>query len=64
MRWAGHVAHIERDRKCLKGTDFSEDLDIDGRIILEWIIGKFGGKVWTGCIWLQTVTSTGFLRTW
>jgi hypothetical protein len=20
------------------------------RIILEWILGKYGGKVWTGCI--------------
>jgi len=25
---------------CLKGRDLSEDLDIDGRIILEWILGK------------------------
>jgi hypothetical protein len=24
----------------LKGGDHSEDLDIDGRIILEWILGE------------------------
>jgi hypothetical protein len=24
----------------------------DGRIILEWMLGKSGEKVWTGCIWL------------
>jgi hypothetical protein len=32
----------------LKGRDHSEYLGIDGKIILEWILGKKGGKVWTG----------------
>jgi hypothetical protein len=32
------------------GRDHLEDLDIDGKIILEWILGKWGGKLWTGCI--------------
>jgi hypothetical protein len=27
----------------LKGRDHSEDLGVDGRIILEWILGKYGG---------------------
>jgi hypothetical protein len=22
----------------------------DGRITLKWILGKWGGRVWTGCI--------------
>jgi hypothetical protein len=34
----------------LKGRDYSEDLGIDGRIILECILGKEGRKVWTGYI--------------
>jgi len=34
-----------------------------GRIILEWIVGKQGGKVWTGCIWLRTRISGGLLST-
>jgi hypothetical protein len=32
----------------------SEDLGIDERIILEWIMG---GKVWTGSIWLWVGSS-------
>jgi hypothetical protein len=35
----------------LEGRDHVEDLGIAGRIILEWILGNYGGKVWTGFIW-------------
>jgi hypothetical protein len=45
----------------LKVRDHSEDLGIDGNIILEWILGKEGGKVWTGFTWLRIRTSDGFL---
>jgi hypothetical protein len=37
--------------ETLKGRDHSEDLGINRRIIL-WILRKYGGKMWTGCIWL------------
>jgi hypothetical protein len=30
-----------------------EDLGVDGRIILEWILGKWGGVVSNGFIWLR-----------
>jgi hypothetical protein len=46
-----------RDDKCIhilvgkpKGRDHMEDLGIDGKIILECILGKNGGAVWIGCI--------------
>jgi hypothetical protein len=29
----------------------------DGKIILEWILGKCDGKIWVGCIWLRIGTS-------
>jgi hypothetical protein len=32
----------------LTGRDHSEDIGVDGKIILEWILAKEGGKVWTG----------------
>jgi len=35
----------------------SENTGIDGKIILEWILGKQGVKVWTGFVWLRIGTS-------
>jgi hypothetical protein len=45
----------------LKGRDQSEDLGVDGKMILEMILGKYGGKVWTGFIWLRIGTNGGLL---
>jgi hypothetical protein len=45
----------------LKGGDHMEDLGIDGRIILEWILGKYSEKVWAGFIWLRIGTGGGLL---
>jgi hypothetical protein len=30
-----------------------EDVDVDGRIILKWILENWDGEVWTGSIWLR-----------
>jgi hypothetical protein len=47
MRWARHVACMGEMRNAynilvgkLKGRDHLEDTDIDGKIILEWILRK------------------------
>jgi hypothetical protein len=63
MRWVGHVACMEGMRNAYKmfigkpeGKRPLKELDIDGRITLEWIFWKQGGKVWTGCIRLRTGT--------
>jgi hypothetical protein len=45
----------------LKGGDRSEDLRVDGRIILEWFLRKYGGRVWSGCIWLRIGANGGLL---
>jgi hypothetical protein len=50
------------DRICsthgrAKGRDHSEDLDIDEKIIIEWLLNKHGGKVWTGRFLLRIGTS-------
>jgi hypothetical protein len=33
----------------------------EGKIILDWVLGKLGGRVWTGFIWLRVGTSGGLL---
>jgi hypothetical protein len=41
--------------------DHTEDLDINGKIILEWILWKYSGKMWIGCIWPRIGTSGVFV---
>jgi hypothetical protein len=53
--------HIVFWLENLKERDHSDELGIDGRIILEWILGKYGGELWTGCIWPRIETSGGLL---
>jgi len=38
----------------LKGRDRFDNVGVDRRIILERILGRQVGKVWTGFIWLRT----------
>jgi hypothetical protein len=45
----------------LKGKGYSKDLRVDGKTILEWILGKLGGRVWSRFIWLRAGTSGGIL---
>jgi hypothetical protein len=44
-----------------EGKNHSEDLDIDGQTILEFILGEQGGRMWIGFIWLRIDTSGGLL---
>jgi hypothetical protein len=69
MRWSGHVARMAEIRNAYKivigkregKRDHAEDLGVDGRIILECLLGKYGGNVLTGFIWLRIGTSGGLL---
>jgi hypothetical protein len=38
-----------------------KDIGVYGRIILEWILGKYGENLWTGFIWLRVVANGGLL---
>jgi hypothetical protein len=62
MRWAGLVGRVWGERRgvysarCgnLEGKDHLEDPDLEGRIILRWIVRKWDVGIWTGLIWLRT----------
>jgi hypothetical protein len=47
--------------ESLKGRDRSEDLHVDGRIILKLIFRKSGERVWIGLIWIRIETDGGLL---
>jgi hypothetical protein len=38
-----------------------EELAVDGEMILEWLLEKYGRRMWTGCIWFRIGTSGGML---
>jgi hypothetical protein len=68
MRWAMHISHMVEIKmhtvlllENQKGRDHSEDLGVDRKVILEWILMKQGGKLWTGFIRLRIGTSGGLL---
>jgi len=47
----------------LKGREYSEDPDADGKAVLEWMLGTLWGKARNGCIWLRNGASGGLPRT-
>jgi hypothetical protein len=54
MRWAEHVGCVGEMintifwLEALKGRDHSENLGVDGKIILVLILEKQGGNLWSG----------------
>jgi hypothetical protein len=60
MRWAGHVARMGRGPVHtgfwwgkLREGDHTEDLGVDGSIILNWILKRYDLKTRTVLIWLR-----------
>jgi hypothetical protein len=47
--------------ESLKERDHSEDLRIDGRIILKGYFGNIGCRVWIGFTWHRIETNDGSL---
>jgi len=38
----------------MRKRDHLEELEIDGRIILKWILNKYNARTYVGLIWLRT----------
>jgi len=55
--------HTKLWSENLKGRDQSEDVNVDGGIIPEWILGKEPEKVWTEFNWLRIRTNGRLLCT-
>jgi hypothetical protein len=53
--------HTRHWPETLKERDYSQELDVDGKI-LDWIFGREDGKVGTKCIWLRIRTDGGLLE--
>jgi hypothetical protein len=51
--------HVELWWESQKERDNCEDIDLDGRIMLKWILERW--VVWTGLIWLRIWTNGGLL---
>jgi hypothetical protein len=64
MRWAGHVARMDRKGMHIgywwerqKEKDHWEDRDVGGWTILGRNLERYGGMVWIGWMWLKIWTS-------
>jgi hypothetical protein len=60
MRGTGEMRNAY---KILRGRDLSEDTGVDGRIISEWILEKWGEKLCSRFMCLGIRTSGGLVRT-
>jgi len=41
------------------GKNWLEDVGVDCGMVLEWILGRCDGRLWTGFVWLGVGTSGG-----
>jgi hypothetical protein len=64
MRWLGQITYRGNMKNVYKilvrkpdGERPLEDLGVDGRITLKWILKNEGKSVWTAFIWLRIETS-------
>jgi hypothetical protein len=53
--------HTVFSLETLKRRDYMKVLGVGGKIIFNWILGKYGEKLWTGSVCLRIGTIGGLL---
>jgi hypothetical protein len=60
MGWVGYVERVEKKNAFMalvwitEGKNHLENRDVDGNIILRWILNiSVGRAAWTGLMWLK-----------
>jgi hypothetical protein len=56
------IQYFDR-KKNMRVRANSEELGVDGRIILELVVEKLFGKLWNGFVWFSIGTNDELLRT-
>jgi hypothetical protein len=56
-----HEKCIQFHSENLKGRDYLDDLNVDGKKILKRILNKYNGKLYTGITSLRIGTSSEFI---
>jgi hypothetical protein len=51
-------------RRNLTKRDHFEDLNLNGKAMLQSIFKKYDGMLWTGFIWLRISINCGLLSVW
>ena len=59
VRWAGHaeMKNTQRIAVLFCKPEGKKDIYDGVRMILNWILRKWGGRRWTGFVWLKTGTN-------
>jgi hypothetical protein len=57
----GEKVHASFWWGSLREGDHLKDPDVDGKILLKWILEKWDGEAWNVIMWLRIGTGSGLL---